>query len=417
MADKDLFNGKKAQMHLPLEMMFSILLIAVFLVVAFFVTRHFLEVQKCAQIGLFVRDLQEKVDETWNAQEASTSFEAELPSSIKYVCLANLSEGKSLAGLDAGEKEIASTIYDELRILRFKNANLFFYPIESACSMPANYINHIDLEGLNNPYCFHLSKFRIKLVKGFDENLVKLIPAMQIKSELVDLSTSTKQSLEISEGEKTTLKTEKKYGLKLGEVSSDSAEILLGSSSLKLKINETAMADTNRNGAADLAITLKSIQDNTAAFSFEKIKEDECSICIAKCTKDFDILVRIPIVRILVIKWFVPPASVCSKRCEDSGLCRKIEPVEIPVQPNQTAQKTGTCNGKKIRCCNKVAYKLHGVIDPPPSMGLLPYASTCIESYWTECSAAPFCNSIPLVTYPLVWQPVIVNSGSCTYSC
>ncbi len=168
---------RRAQMHLPLEMIFSILLVAVFLVVVFFVTRNFLDVQKCAQIGLFVRDLQSSVDEVWQVQEANTAFEREMPLSLKYVCFADLLKNKNLAALNEKERETASQIYDDLAVyFKYNNANFFFYPWQNACSMAHNSIKHITLANMSNPYCFaeQKGKIKIKLSKGFDDNLVRI---------------------------------------------------------------------------------------------------------------------------------------------------------------------------------------------------------------------------------------------------
>lgn len=170
-------QGRKAQMHLPLEMMFSILLIAVFLFVVFFVVRHFLDVQKCAQVGLFVRDLQDKVDEVWNSQEANTVFESELPIGISNVCFADLKAGKNLAALNDKERQDVAEIYDDLAVyFKYNQANFFFYPWQSACNMAANNIKHVNLANMTNPYCFSEanSKIRIRLLKGFNDNLVRI---------------------------------------------------------------------------------------------------------------------------------------------------------------------------------------------------------------------------------------------------
>lgn len=423
--------GKKAQMHLPMEMIFSMLIIAIFLVVVFFVIQHFLEVQECAQIGLFVRELQTSVDEVWKAQEASTEFEAELPSSIKYICFINLSQDKHLAGLNTEEKETASRIYYDLQVyFKFKNVNLFFYPIKAACNMPAHNIKNINLGNLNNPYCIHLSKIRIKLTKGFDESLVRItsvseVPAKEQEKKVmekeeyeeqsIDLSVSTKESLSISQGESVTIKVEKEHKLKLEEAALESAAIFLDSTHIRIKVNETKMVDLNRNGVADLAITLNNIQDNAATLVFEKLVEDECAECIAACSKSFTSLP--PIIKDLVIV-FAPSASECLTRCQDKGLCEKTEVTEAPSKPpSEPELKTQVCEGTRFKCCDKFLYALHGVIDPPPPKGQMPPFSECKEWYWTDCSASPSCESVPLFTYPLVSQPVILESQKCNYPC
>jgi hypothetical protein len=168
---------KKAQTHFPFQLIFSLVLIAVFLITAFFVIRHFLELQRCSQIGLFVRDLQESIDEVWQAQEASTMVELDLPSSLSHACFVNLSSSMNLVGMSTTERENAARIYDDLkRYFKYKPANFFLYPWQKTCKMPAHTIEHVDITSMTNPYCFRNinGKVKFRLVKGFDDVLVKV---------------------------------------------------------------------------------------------------------------------------------------------------------------------------------------------------------------------------------------------------
>lgn len=175
---KNHVRGKSGQMHLPLEMIFSLFIIAVFLAVAFFVIRNFLEVKRCADIGLFTRQLQDKIDEVWQAQEASTAFEHELPSGLEYACFADLKIGKNLAAVNAGKRDEISEVYDDLAVyFKYRNANFFLYPWQKACSMAASDIKHIHIQNATNPLCFSevKGKIRIRLVKGFNNALVNIV--------------------------------------------------------------------------------------------------------------------------------------------------------------------------------------------------------------------------------------------------
>ena len=169
--------GKRAQMHLPMEMIFTMLIIAVFLVVVFFVIQRFLEVKRCADIGLFSRQLQESVDEVWKSQEASTFFEREMPSGLKYACFADLKQGLNLESVDADSREEISGVYESLSAyFKYREANFFLYPWKNACSMAAMDLKHISLAGKSNPLCFSEDngKVRIRLVKGFNDALVRI---------------------------------------------------------------------------------------------------------------------------------------------------------------------------------------------------------------------------------------------------
>ena len=163
-------------MHMPFQMIFSLVLIAVFLVVAFFVIMNFLNIQECSQIGLFQRDLQEKITSIWQAQEAEQTFEGNLPASIKYVCFLNFTRGKILTGLNAEQRDIASKVYEDLSVYyKYKKANFFLYPTKSSCNMPYKVLAHIDASSISNPFCIeNKGKVSIRLYKGFDDVSVKI---------------------------------------------------------------------------------------------------------------------------------------------------------------------------------------------------------------------------------------------------
>ncbi len=162
-------KNKKAQtMQMPFGMIFSILLIAVFIVVAFIAIKYFLKMRNCSQINIFVDDLQKKIDSVWRQTSVSgEEFSLNLPSGIKYVCLADLNKTKS------GEHK---NLADEFRG-DFQN-NLFFYPPRKACGRPSVNIEHINLTGIikdKNPYCFeNTGKVSMALNKKYNEAFVEI---------------------------------------------------------------------------------------------------------------------------------------------------------------------------------------------------------------------------------------------------
>ena len=167
---------KRAQMmHLPFGFIFSIILIAVFLFVAFFAIKYFLDLQKCAQIEQFVDGLQNSVDDLWQPWEhGSDVFKAALPTSIEYVCFINYSVGSNVAGK-------AEEIYNEYRGYANK-ANLFFYPNKQSRECRQRFYFTIEHTTFNfeekNPLCFENKKgsIEIKIVKESGEALVKVVP-------------------------------------------------------------------------------------------------------------------------------------------------------------------------------------------------------------------------------------------------
>ena len=123
-------RGKKAQgvFGMPFSVIFSIILIAVFLVVAIFAIKYFLGIKNCTEIGMFVDDFQTEVDSAWNSQSSEKTFTSTLPSKIEYVCFADLNEEASGGVKDKEGK----SIYDELKKNAIYANNLFFYPQRAA---------------------------------------------------------------------------------------------------------------------------------------------------------------------------------------------------------------------------------------------------------------------------------------------
>lgn len=162
-------RNKKAQevFGMPFSTIFAIFLIVVFIVVAFYAIKYFMNIGKCSETGLFIDDFQSAIDNAWQSQSSSKTFSSSLPSAIEYVCFADLNEQATSTGK---EKEI----YNELRRNADYTANLFFYPQKNACIKSTN-IKHIEMPE-SNPYCIPVenSKIEIKIEKGFYDSLVKV---------------------------------------------------------------------------------------------------------------------------------------------------------------------------------------------------------------------------------------------------
>jgi len=188
----NLATSKRSQvMQLPFGMMFSILLIAVFVFVAFYAVGAFLSYRDCSQIGIFIDDLKNDVANAWTSSESSSSrFSGTLPSGIEYVCFADIAAGRNEDGmLDGWQGAYAppsidgEEIVDEIENYPLER-NMFFYPGENACSMAAEIIEHINItETINygggdyeNPYCIEniKGKASMMLEKGFNEALVSI---------------------------------------------------------------------------------------------------------------------------------------------------------------------------------------------------------------------------------------------------
>ena len=164
---------KKAQSPIGMSfgMIFSVILIIFFIVVAFIAIRYFLDLKKCTQVGMFLEDLQNDVDRAWKLERASNDFSVSLPSSLDYVCFVNVSD--SIHG-DYQEE------YEEVDFYSFDSFNLFFSPLKESCDISTATIENLDLDWItstDNPNCFQVSKgkieFRIEKERG--NYLVRLV--------------------------------------------------------------------------------------------------------------------------------------------------------------------------------------------------------------------------------------------------
>ena len=161
---------KKGGIELSFSMIFSIILIVIFIVVAFYAIRVFLGLQDSAKVGLFVDEFQGNVNTIWSSTESSQGREYTLPSEVEYICFVDFGEGVGASG------EFSHLYLD----LEFYNSgeNMMFYP-QSSGEIEGAEIEHIDLDGITgseNPFCIEVSdgKLELTLVKDFGEAEVKV---------------------------------------------------------------------------------------------------------------------------------------------------------------------------------------------------------------------------------------------------
>ena len=166
-----MIKSKRSQevFGMPISTIFSVFLIAIFIVVAFFAIKYFMNIGKCNEQGMLIDDLRGEIDDAWQSQSSSKTFSRSLPSGIEYACFADLSKGAS-ATASTKEKEI----YKELKKNADYTANLFFYPQKNSCIKATN-VEHVNMN-MSNPYCFSVEndKIEIKIEKGSYDSLVKV---------------------------------------------------------------------------------------------------------------------------------------------------------------------------------------------------------------------------------------------------
>jgi len=171
---EEVFSIKnKAQFQLSFGMIFSIILIIVFIVVAFIAIKAFLGTSCTTESGQIIKDLQRNIDEIWSgAGVENFPFRRSLQENcgVEYYCFYDSSKDVTPRYED---------FYTDLKE-RSDNSgnrhNLYLYPPRNT-KIPSVYLSHITLDNLNdNPYCIKIEEgiLEIKLNKGLREALVSV---------------------------------------------------------------------------------------------------------------------------------------------------------------------------------------------------------------------------------------------------
>jgi len=161
---------KRGQLDISFGMIFSIILIIVFIVVAIYGAIVFLNMKKCTETGLFKNDLQAAIDSAWNGEYADSEITRSLPSNIDFVCFIDLSKKES---------GTYKNYYENATMLG-NNFNMFFWPLKSSCKSALKFeIEHINTGNItknDNPYCIQnvKGKTTVKIEKSFSDMLVNL---------------------------------------------------------------------------------------------------------------------------------------------------------------------------------------------------------------------------------------------------
>jgi len=130
---------KKGSMEISFGMIFSIILIVVFLGFAFYAIQKFLGMQNEVTTAKFYESLSNDVQKVWVSDDASKQVEYHVPSKINQICF------------DSGSEE---NVY-----LRSENP------------LPGRYIEHLFIESNG---CFPVKDGKVKLTleKTYGENFV-----------------------------------------------------------------------------------------------------------------------------------------------------------------------------------------------------------------------------------------------------
>jgi hypothetical protein len=82
-------KNKRGQMDISFGMIFSIILIIIFLVFGFYAIKKLIELQQTVQIETFLKDFQNDVDKMWKGVQGSQEVKYTLPTRITAVCFQN----------------------------------------------------------------------------------------------------------------------------------------------------------------------------------------------------------------------------------------------------------------------------------------------------------------------------------------
>jgi hypothetical protein len=163
-------RGRKAQLKLSFGMIFSVILIVIFIAFAFYAIQKFLNIERAIQVGQFVDDLQSDIDKMWKSSQGSQETEYFLPSKVGYVCFVDYFSNK---------KGTNQEFYSKLKQVYNEYENLIFYPVGSAQGLDAVEIKNINIEKITeneNPFCIENIKGKVEMIikKEYGEALVMI---------------------------------------------------------------------------------------------------------------------------------------------------------------------------------------------------------------------------------------------------
>jgi len=156
-------------MKISFGMIFSIILIVVFLSFAFFAIKTFLGFQKSAESGKFLSDFQADIDRVWKSAQSSQIETYTLPGKIEYICFVDF---------EGPVKGQSKDFYKDLERANYGNENFVFYPFGSS-DIDSRTIKNVNLSAITsneNPFCIKNidGKITLTLKKEFSENLVRI---------------------------------------------------------------------------------------------------------------------------------------------------------------------------------------------------------------------------------------------------
>jgi hypothetical protein len=161
---------EKRGFELSFTFIFSLILIAVFIFVAIWAIKHFLELKDRTMIQTAIEDLKSEVAEVWQAEESRKNITLLFPSTVKAICFANLSNINNPPLDLAPYKQLYHNKEKNVFILPFTLRNK--YDIEGAYMVSCGVVNCLNFA---NPLCVDVRGGKVNLVlKGLPDGKVNV---------------------------------------------------------------------------------------------------------------------------------------------------------------------------------------------------------------------------------------------------
>jgi hypothetical protein len=154
LATSSMLGQSKGQMQLSFGMIFSIILIIVFLGFAFYAIKTFIGFSDSAKAGKFFDSFQSDIDRVWKSSFSSEQQEYFVPSYVNFICLIDFSS-------DA--KGVNSALYPELKKANYGSENAVFYPVKFN-NFESKELNHMDTGETTldeNPLCIETNSGKV----------------------------------------------------------------------------------------------------------------------------------------------------------------------------------------------------------------------------------------------------------------
>lgn len=158
---------KKAQMEIPFQLIFSLILIAAFIFAAIAGIRYFLATADHAKINSFIADIQSDVNSAWLSSGFSQTYEFSLPSRVSFVCFSSGElTSRQIDSLSSECREFSAYL---LAYNGKKQMNMFFCSPSKVSAVDAPVYARIDCSGkdclmpVKTPYCINNTKGTVKI--------------------------------------------------------------------------------------------------------------------------------------------------------------------------------------------------------------------------------------------------------------